>query len=260
MWNLIKMGELAEWWQNDNDSHPKILARLKDNTREEMEEFKVHHGELEHQIGRYHNMKDIVEAIIAENITGDVVEFGSFRGLSLMMLAQCFRDTTTPRKFIGIDSFEGLPEASTVWQKGQFDNTSTDLIEETLGNNFSKNPALSYSIIKGWFNDPEIAISLYTKTPSVSLIHFDADLGSSTTMALNIISNYLIGRIEPMYFLFDDWGCHPDEVPKAWNEWLPTVKHKFGMTAQEISSTSYTKYFKITFSVSDIDLGHRVHL
>jgi len=78
------------------------------------------------------------------------------------------------------------------------------------------------------------------------LVHFDADLASSTTDALRIIEPYLVERVQPMFFLFDDWGCHQDEVPEAFLAWLEYAKPKFGIRAEKLYTTNLTRYYRIS--------------
>jgi hypothetical protein len=103
-----------------------------------------------------------------------------------------------------------------------------------------------FSLIRGWFNDEHVSEQLYSQATDVCLIHFDADLGSSTRDALEIVEKYLHQICHPVYFLFDDWGCHPDEVPDAFYDWLTSASKRFDITAEKLSSTRYTRYYKIT--------------
>ena len=79
--------------------------------------------EAEHQIGRFLNMQKVLNEIEINNIRGDIVEFGTWQGQGLMLFDIAL-SKKTQRKLIGIDSFEGLPETSTIWKKGDFSNTS----------------------------------------------------------------------------------------------------------------------------------------
>jgi hypothetical protein len=80
------------------------------------------------------------------------------------------------------------------------------------------------------------------------VVHFDADLGSSTTEALAITERMMLGKINEAYFLFDDWGCHPDEVPDSFYGWLHQDRKALKITATRICSTRYTRYFKMEFN------------
>ncbi len=203
--------------------------------------------EAEHQIGRYLNMRSVAEEIKANSISGDVLEFGTFQGTGLILLTYGFGHDVIDRKFIGIDSFEGLPETSTIWAKETFSDTSFDLVKTNLERWCLGTKNRQISLIKAWFKDPCIPLILERLVNNVSLVHFDADLGSSTLTALKIVEAYLIHRRDPMYFLFDDWGCHPDEVPDAFLSWLEGAKATYGISATKICSTKLTRYYRITF-------------
>lgn len=231
--------QLNRLWSEQN----YILANLP-KSNSEFYHANKHIVELEHQVGRYLNMKDIITEIKKDDIDGDVLEFGTWQGLSLLIINLCFGKHN--RKLIGIDSFEGLPETSTIWKKGDFNNTTLNLAQKNIATNSSNKE--SFKLIKGWFNDKSVSDSLYKETNNLALIHFDADLGSSTTEALKIIEPYLKDRSKPIYFLFDDWGCHPDEVPDAFVDWLKSAQITYKLKALKMSSTRYTRYYKVIFN------------
>lgn len=238
--NLNEKWKGMKYILTSNNFHKDFLAKHK------------HLTEVEHQIGRYLNMKQIFIALDFHGnsaIKGDIVEFGTWQGLGLIYFSRLLGVNINNRKLIGIDSFEGLPHSSTIWNKGHFANTGTDLVI----NNFNHYADLKFkrenvSLIKGWFNDPKVKKQLLNQVKQVALVHFDADLGTSTTEALELIEHYLIDRKEPIYFLFDDWGCHPDEVPDAFLGWLEQFRKKQFITIEKISSTRFTRYYKLNFS------------
>jgi hypothetical protein len=47
-------------------------------------------------------------------------------------LGNCFDVDKIERKLIGIDSFEDLPESSTIWIKGAFNKTSIELAQKNI--------------------------------------------------------------------------------------------------------------------------------
>lgn len=199
--------------------------------------------EVEHQVGRYLNMKKIAEEIIDNNYSGDIVEFGTYQGLGLIYFSKLF--STMNKLFIGIDSFEGLPINSTIWEKGMFNDTSLNFVYDNL-NTYS--PASRFHLIKGWYNEPRVKEELCKTTNDIILIHFDADLKVSTNEALMCINSFLENRKKPIYFLFDDWGCHPDEVPDAFYEWVQKYQVEYKFDIEKISSTRFTRYYKLIFN------------
>lgn len=200
--------------------------------------------EAEHQIGRFLNIKKVLQTVQDSNINGDLVEFGTFQGEGLKLFDLAL-NKKIKKKMVGIDSFAGLPQNSTIWVKRTFSNTSFELVSKELKNqikNFS-----NVELIKGWFNDPLVAKKLYKKVQDIAIVHFDADLGSSTLEALKIIEPYLKNRRQAIYFLFDDWGCHPNEVPEAFKKWLNNAKPKFKIKEKIIFFTNLTRYYEISF-------------
>lgn len=238
-----------------NYKERKINQRWRDqeyvlNNRQNFNhEFYLKHKnirEVEHHVGRFLNMKKIINEIIENKISGDVLEFGTWQGTSLILISNLFKNDCYEKSFIGVDSFEGLPESSNFWKKGDFNNTSIEMIKQKIKKYVSKKSNIV--LIKGWFDDPEVKKEIYDKSSNVSLIHFDSDLGSSTTQALKISEKFLINRKKPMFFLFDDWGCHPDEVPDAFLNWAESNKEKYFFNYKKISSTNLTRYYKLTFN------------
>jgi len=208
----------------------------------------VDDAELEHQYSRYLCMQDIANEIIENNYSGDIVEFGTFKGLGLLMLAQCFEHSKYNRCLIGIDSFQGLPESSGEWAQGMFNNTSYDECCKNMQNFMPANTALSWKIISGWFNDASVSENVNSSTNLISLVHFDADLGSSTTQALNLVKPQLQNRSDPVYFLFDDWGIDEKEIPQAWQSWVSENSQTLNFKFEEISHGLLSKNFKLTFN------------
>ena len=139
------------------------------------------------------------------DIKNDIIymEFGVFKGESIKFFSKIFSNKNS--KFYGFDSFYGLPEK---WQRS-FDQGafSTD----------GKVPSLNdarIKFIKGLFQDtlPNFLNNLGTEQKKkLFLIHFDADLYSSTLFTLFKMHNYK----NDFYFLFDQFGS--DECRAFYN-------------------------------------------
>jgi len=231
------------YWVNKRFSGKNLQKNIINVDQKKYQKLKSFR-EAEHQIGRFLNIKKVIRIVQDTHIKGDLVEFGTWQGEGLKLFDLALNQKIKKR-MIGIDSFEGLPESSTIWKKGLFSNTSFEFVEKELRNHI--NNFSDVELIKGWFNDPLVAEKLYEKVQDVAIVHFDADLGSSTLEALNIIEPYLKNRELPIYFLFDDWGCHPNEVPEAFNKWLNQAKSKFKIKEKIIFFTDLTRYYEISF-------------
>jgi hypothetical protein len=123
------------------------------------------------------------------------LEFGVYNGNSMRAIATRFRHPEA--RFVGFDSFEGLPETwhytSHVFKKGTF---------TTAG----RLPAISdprISFVKGWFQNtlPEFLATLHLPPQQPVLVHYDADLYSSTLFILTSLWH----RIADYFFLFDEF-------------------------------------------------------
>jgi|RhiMethySRZTD1v2_1073278.scaffolds.fasta_scaffold81772_3 hypothetical protein len=107
------------------------------------------------------------------------VEFGVWKGESIKYFAS--KNDGDESLFIGLDSFEGLPEE---WfghfSKGDFsaDGTIPEVDDKRI------------HFIKGWFQDTWIRAQhlISGATSNELLVHFDADLYSSTLFALTSLN------------------------------------------------------------------------
>jgi hypothetical protein len=125
-----------------------------------------------------------------------VLEFGVWEGRSIGHFSTRFAHADS--RFIGCDSFEGLPED---WGscKGRTFSTGGKMPQ-------INDPRVTF--VKGWFqNSFDNAIQLSRRlipNPDEVLVHFDADLYSSTL--------YLLSRLhlefDQYFFIFDEfvWG------------------------------------------------------
>lgn len=104
----------------------------------------------------------------------DFLEFGVYTGRSLTFWSKINRNPKS--RFVGFDSFEGLPEDWTRnWRKGAFGEVS------------GKNPQIDderVSFVKGWFQDTLPGFLKEFTPRSRLVVHSDSDLYSSTLFTL----------------------------------------------------------------------------
>jgi hypothetical protein len=109
----------------------------------------------------------------------------------------------------GFDSFEGLPEDWTSWQKaGRF----------SLGGEKPEIGAANVMLHKGWFQD-SLPPFLAAHPGDVRFLHVDCDLYSSTKTVLGHLGARLVeGSILVFdeYLNFPDWQKHEH---RAWKEY-----------------------------------------
>ena len=119
---------------------------------------------------------------------GTAVEFGVHSGRTLSVIRERHIGPV-----LGFDSFKGLPETwRQGFEQGHFATTRIPIVENT-------------SIIVGLFQDtvPGILASI---TEPITLAHFDADLYSSTSFALEHITPHIGQRC---IFIFDEYENYP---------------------------------------------------
>jgi len=124
------------------------------------------------------------------------LEFGVWRGYSMSYFSKGFRNGDS--RFIGCDSFEGLPEK---WGSSPVRTFTTD-------GNIPRTNDTRVTFVKGWFqNTFDHTIKLAREMvplPEELLIHFDADIYSSTLFLLSRLYN----EFERYYFIFDEFTGH----------------------------------------------------
>jgi hypothetical protein len=130
------------------------------------------------------------------------LEFGVAYGESMRYWS---RELKHPNTILhGFDSFEGLPEESGPWAKGQF---STDGRIPQIDD-----PRVRF--FKGWFNE---VLPTYSFPPHETLvINMDADLYSSTIYVLR----YLRPQIKSGTLIYFDEMNHIDHEPRALDEFM----------------------------------------
>ncbi len=200
--------------------------------------------EIEHQIGRLKNFKKIVSEIEEKKLTGDVLEFGTWRGFSFLWIAYLFeRCGILNKKFVGIDGFVGLPNAEGFFQKGAFSNTSKKICE----NNIILSKHL-YSITK---NNIYVEKFMYSQQGAIlrrlndinankfCFIHIDCDISSS---AIEIFALLKSGDLlsDSCYILFDDYEL-TDSYKNTVNDSMKNLESEW--IIQEHSKTNLTKNY-----------------
>lgn len=128
----------------------------------------------------------LLEHVLNLGPTGTAIEFGVATGQSTRLIA-------AHMPVIGFDSFQGLPEA---WRPG-FPKGKFKVDPPKIPNT---------RLIVGLFADTLPGFDFASLVPHIGLVHFDADLHSSTKTAL-----YYIGlHLRPGVFaVFDEYHSYP---------------------------------------------------
>ena len=156
------------------------------------------------------NLKYCLENVIANNIDGDFIETGVWRGGLCILAKSIFDFYHVDKKVFVADSFEGLPKPNAELYPADagdlhhlFDGLRVS--KEEVEQNFRQFDCLDNNIVflKGWFKDTLPLL----KENKFSIIRLDGDMYESTMDSLkNLYSRLSIGG----YCIIDDYnhrGC-----------------------------------------------------
>ena len=165
---------------------------------------------------RMANIQESIAAIIADDVPGDLIETGVWRGgATIFMKANLNAWGDTTRKVWVADSFEGLPAPDA----SRFPADSGDELHkqtglavglETVKNNFRRYDALDDRVefLVGWFKDtlPTAPIE------QLSLMRLDGDMYESTIQAIEALYPKLSSG---GFCIIDDFGSHASQAGQA---------------------------------------------
>lgn len=182
----------------DSNKDFKILHLITKEATQESVRYICENGSNARMfVDRFQLLKFMLEEHIKTNDYKDklFLEFGVFEGSTINFCSSLIPEA----KFYGFDSFEGLPETSGVWVKGEFD------VKEKL-------PKVNdnISLIKGYFNET-LPKFLEEHKEKAAFIHIDCDLYSSTKTVFDniydrIVPNTVIQFDE--YYNYPGWRNH----------------------------------------------------
>ena len=160
---------------------------------------------------------------LQKNVIGDVpidyLEFGVWEGKSLK--AWMNLNTHPGSRFIGFDSFEGLPEDwghfAVIRKKGTFSTGGDvpDIEDQRL------------SLVKGYFQETLVPSLKSHEPENRLLIHCDADLYTSTLYPLTVLNPYIVpGTI----IIFDEFFTVDHEF-KAFADFTRAYNRRYRVIA-----------------------------
>jgi len=172
---------------------------------------------------KWNCLKTAISFIIANNIEGDYLEFGVFKGESFIYSYRYFKDVFSRYKrsavstagepflsqsvrFFAFDSFSGLPETSDEgipihWKGKNAMSSPKDLFERNLR---SKKVDIKDVVINQGYYDVSLT-SQFVETNSLkkaAIIHIDCDLYESTKTVLEFITPLIV---DGTVLIFDDY-------------------------------------------------------
>jgi O-methyltransferase len=179
---------------------------------------------------RLHNLAELTEEAIRQNVPGDFIETGVWRGGCCILIKGILKERGEARKVYVADSFEGLPEPHLLQDAGDthhLHNKALGVSEDQVRANFAAYGLLDDSVVfvKGLFKN---TLHKLPKSTSFALIRLDGDMYESTMNALEALYPLLsVGG----YAIIDDYGALAP-CRNAVNEYRS--KHQISSAIQQI--------------------------
>jgi O-methyltransferase len=173
-------------------------------------------------------------AATVKNITGDVIECGTWRGGMIAGIADVIGPDRHYRLF---DSYDGLPpakeidgEAALAWQRdasnpGYHNNCRAS--DEEAKQVMSMSVASDYTLVKGWFNET----LPYANVGPIALLRMDADWYDSTKAILDNLADCVVPGgliIADDYYVYQGCARAVNECAVARN-WMIRQYHLGGI-------------------------------
>jgi hypothetical protein len=197
----------------------EMVALLK--ASEESADYMVAHLMKAHNLVRRAEL--LAHALATCTVDGLIMEFGVFQGDSLRFIAKRIKETVH-----GFDSFEGLPEDWTYFQKqGRF----------SLDGNIPTFREHNIRTYKGWFEDT-VPVFLAEHAGAARFIHIDCDIYSSTRTVLAQLQSRIV---EGTVIVFDEYLNYPswrEHEFKAFQEFIAASGLSYRYTGFASSHTS----------------------
>lgn len=156
---------------------------------------------------RLDNIRFCIEQALRENVPGDVVECGVWRGGASIYAAGVLAANESTRNLYLCDSFQGLPKPSLKqdegdphWQSSDYLGVSQDQVWDNFGKFHLQGP--NVHLVKGWFNQT------LTDLPAkqIAVLRADGDMYESTMDILKALYH----RVSPGGFvIMDDYNVVP---------------------------------------------------
>ncbi len=126
---------------------------------------------------------DIRGLIIINKIQGDYVEFGAYRGEMMYAAAKILSPHI--RKYVGLDTFAGLPEPheedaeSFVYESQGFMAARRETAERMMS-------GFNTTLIEGDFRQREVQVEFRVEVPKISVVTIDCNWPSSVHAAMTV--------------------------------------------------------------------------
>ncbi len=159
---------------------------------------------------RLTNLEKCLVDVINNNIDGDVIETGVWKGGACILMKWIINEMKSEKKVFVADSFDGLPAPDVIKypkDAGDIHHTINVLKVsiDDVKNNFKKYNLLDDNVLflKGWFKDTLPNIDINQK---FSIIRLDGDMYEST---MDSLTNLYPKLVSGGYVIIDDFCLKP---------------------------------------------------
>lgn len=157
---------------------------------------------------RLQNIQDCFENVIKENIPGDLIETGVWRGGATIFMKGLVNYYNQNRLVFVADSFEGLPPPDAKYpdDNGDIHHTINYLAVDldTVTDNFKRYDLLDDNVVfvKGFF---ETSLKKEPRIQKLAILRLDGDMYSSTIQVLDELYHKVS---KGGYIIIDDYGLY----------------------------------------------------
>ena len=201
---------------------------------------------------RLQNIQTLAEDIFANNVPGDFIETGVWRGGSCIFMSAILRAYgINDRSVYVCDSFEGLPppkEHEYPVDRGDTHHTAPFLAVglEQVQTNFEGYDLLTDQVkfVKGWFSETLPVLQV----EKLALLRLDGDMYESTIVALeNLYPKLSVGG----YVIVDDYG-----LPNC-RRAIADYRALHGIDTELVTIDNSSVYFQKTKELDADKVNHR---
>lgn len=166
-------------------------------------------------LSRMENIEQCVAGIITDDVPGDLIETGIWRGGACIFMKANLRAWGDNTRTVWVaDSFQGLPKPNATFPADEGDThhelSGLGVSVEQVRHNFERYRLLDEHVqfLVGWFKDTLPAAPI----EQLALIRLDGDMYESTWQAIES----LYPKLSPGgYCIVDDFGSHVSQAQQA---------------------------------------------
>jgi len=190
---------------------------------------------------RMQNIQDCIEAVVRDDVPGDLIETGVWRGGACIFMKANLRAWGDKKRNVWLaDSFQGLPKPNAALypaDAGDKLHTQTGLNvgADQVRHNFERYGLLDDQVkfLVGWFKDtlPTAPID------QLALMRLDGDMYESTIQAIEA----LYPKLSPGGFcIVDDYGSHASQAGAAIHDY----RKAHGITDEIVQIDEFGAYWR----------------